>query len=413
MTKLRVSELQTHSAADRESASHAGPSGQDERARPVGQEDAPPSYTEATSSYTEATSSTTSRSPVLTTQSSYGASTAASSSSTKRGNPSSTYESEAQVLSRALQFTKHEPPPTATHHRLPNPVAIPQVASGLGLPFARAYSPALNDRGVPMAAFLDFIDNLNVVCAASPPTQVLDSVGGGGVSFVPHHVSSHACGGAFLSDSRSAVFLERAFGDFFAPRGLRVELATSDALKVRAGLAPDAPLVHPLERSEGLGMHERRMRALDGFVAPLTFDVPPLGWQNGVFERVSAADVERLMGKGERKAVKDRRRAMEKAAERQADEVKARRELERELAKIDRERTKVELEAHEEFAKKPKEASKIEEERVKELGKLKKEVDKAWKDYRKEANKCGLDYAMDDTEPSRVPKLLWIVIEDL
>lgn len=79
-----------------------------------------------------------------------------------------------EVLHQALEFTQHNFKQTSNGNALFRPIAIPQVGSGFGMPFARGYSDALGSRGISMNEFLEFIDNYNIVSGGSPPFAILD-----------------------------------------------------------------------------------------------------------------------------------------------------------------------------------------------------------------------------------------------
>ena len=210
------------------------------------------------------------------------------------------------------------------------------------MPFARAHSPALQAKGVSIQEFVEFIDNLNVVSTGSPPLKVL-GLAGGVVSMVPHHIPmlvgniislTAKVGAAAVSKGRAAIFLSEANKTFFAPRGLRVELVKSDALRAKLGMRTGADLVSALSESGDLNSQDRRMRALERYTAPLTFDVPPPTQQTNKLERLSAAQVKRQLKKGDKKMMEEREKAMEKAGSgSRAD---------RELEKLDMERSKIE-----------------------------------------------------------------------
>ena len=83
-------------------------------------------------------------------------------------------QSDEEVLDQALEFTRRDLGQNAQGGMLVRPIAIPQVGSGFGMPFARGYSNALSDHGISMDEFLEFIDNYTIVSGGSPPFQILD-----------------------------------------------------------------------------------------------------------------------------------------------------------------------------------------------------------------------------------------------
>lgn len=55
---------------------------------------------------------------------------------------------------------------------LPYPLCLPQIAGDEFAPFARGYSPALDEAvGLPMEEFVSFVDGLNLAIVASPPLR--------------------------------------------------------------------------------------------------------------------------------------------------------------------------------------------------------------------------------------------------
>ena len=335
-------------------------------------------------------------------------------------NQGENLSAEKQFLDQALEFTHHRPPPLSAQRKLPRPIAVPQVAARMGMPFARAYSLALQDRGVSMEEFVEFIDNLNVVSTASPPLQVLD-LAGGIVGMVPHHIPmivgnaislSAKLGTGVMSKGRSAMFLKKANTDFFAPRGLKVQLATSKALKATLGMDPDAELVSTLEDSSGMDVQQRRMRALERYVSPLTFDVPPPNEQTNSLERMSAWQVQRQLQTSENKALKDRGKAIQKIGSNDEGS-KAQKEFNKEMAKIEKERSKIDKECEKDSRKGRKDAEKAVRKREKEMQKLDREVEKAYEEFENENRKEKKDVTKEDKEIEQANKVLWILIEDL
>jgi hypothetical protein len=271
-----------------------------------------------------------------------------------------------------------------------------------------------------MDEFVEFVDNLNVISTASPPLQVLD-LAGGMVGMVPHHIPmmvgnaislSAKLGTGAVSKGRSVMFLKKANSEFFAPRGLKVELATSNALKAKLGMNPNAELVSALEDSAGLGVQQRRMRALERYISPLTFDVPPPNEQTNNFERMSAWQVQRQLQTSEKKALEDREKAIQKDGSND-ESSKAQKDLNKELAKIEKERSKIEKDFEKGGRKGGKDAEKALRKREKEIQKLDREVEKAYEEFEKENKEKKKGVAKEDKEIDQANKVLWIFVEDL
>jgi hypothetical protein len=320
-------------------------------------------------------------------------------------------------MNQALDFTNHPPASNSAQHRLRRPVAVPQVAAGLGMPFARAYSPVLQDRDISVNEFLEFIDNLNVVSTGSPPLQILD-IAGSVVGMVPHHIPqlvggainvTAKLGTAGISKGRSTMFMKKANSDFFTPRGLKVEFITGRALKVKLGLPLDAHLVTPLSESNGLNAQERRIRALQDYISPLAFDVPQPSEQTNTLEKMSAWKVQKQAEQSEKKALKDREKALKKENTAGGDS-KAERDFEKKLAKIDKEKEKAQREYEKELRKGGERKALREFER--EMQKLDREAEKAGKELEKESSKSRKDASKDDKEVKQADKVLWILVQD-
>ena len=206
------------------------------------------------------------------------------------------------------------------------PVAIPQVAVGLGVPFIRAYCPLLAQHHVVEQDFVKFIDDLNAVATSSPPLKVLDLVGGG-LSMVPHHwailaghgisVSAKA-GMVALSKGRTEHFLDEANAEYFGPRRLRVLICTADALRQKIGMPANAPVVFSMQ--PGLmpdnqqSVQQRRMHALRGYVGEIQETAMPLTAQQSTLSKMSSKQVDRDVKKLEVRMVKDSKKASKKLA---------------------------------------------------------------------------------------------------
>lgn len=62
--------------------------------------------------------------------------------------------------------------------------------------------------------------------------------------------------------TRGSLFVKKANADFFNPRGLKVELATSKVVKVKLDLSPDLPLAAPVAVSGHFTAVERMIAGL-------------------------------------------------------------------------------------------------------------------------------------------------------
>lgn len=224
----------------------------------------------------------------------------------------------ADNISPTLQWV---PPPPETSGRsfprLHRVVAIPQIEpnsfrSG-PMPFYRAYAPCLERHSISMHDFISFIDNLVVAQAPNPAIQAVQ-VAGTGVGFVPHHWAQLASlgigvgatvAGAATSETRTRMYMSKVNTDFFAPRGLKVSLVKDDHLRNVAGEDPYRTGI--VEMNPALGVvtvAERRLQALTGYIAPLTFNVPCPRQQSNKLDRLSARQVQSKIKKNREQAVK-------------------------------------------------------------------------------------------------------------
>ncbi|KAF2476043.1 uncharacterized protein BDR25DRAFT_212590, partial [Lindgomyces ingoldianus] len=135
----------------------------------------------------------------------------------------------AVLLSRALEFTKHEPDADARFApRLTRVVAVPQQRlpslRPVEVQFLRAYAKALHAHSIRPAEFTEFLDGLNALCLATGTTaQQLtrpDAELDEGSSLIQNYVAS-------TNES------------FFAPRGLKVSLRSLSSLTTALQIPED------------------------------------------------------------------------------------------------------------------------------------------------------------------------------
>ncbi|KAJ5166737.1 uncharacterized protein N7482_005518 [Penicillium canariense] len=180
-------------------------------------------------------------------------------------------------------------------------IAIPAIDSSAGSPFIRAYAPILHNYKISKKTFLNFLDQLNDVMTTSPPMQVLDATGGilksVPILFPLHWIGSAvsgiaSLGGQGISKGRSDSAIKQANKEIFGPRGLQVEIGKLDALAHLAKMPildsqgkvnRQAPLLLQLTESvsmptnepQELDLQQRRIRALQPWIAELEVDVLP------------------------------------------------------------------------------------------------------------------------------------------
>ncbi|KDQ11010.1 hypothetical protein BOTBODRAFT_57738 [Botryobasidium botryosum FD-172 SS1] len=219
--------------------------------------------------------------------------------------------------------------PSAPVRPIQIPVCVPQLAPGVESPFSRAYSPVLAAAGIDQAEWLKFTDGLNIAFSASPPLRVVNTAGKI-IGFVPYHWAIIAgaamqtaaqTGMHVLSKGLTDRYLRHANDTFFAPRGLRVRLCTTAAMRQLIGLDARTPpnktldvaksigrgvetvglhlpiirkiivRLHPAPRVDertGRDATARRVAALGGAIAPLDYNVPPPRTPEGLMDKSSA-----------------------------------------------------------------------------------------------------------------------------
>jgi hypothetical protein len=180
--------------------------------------------------------------------------------------PSPAADLTAELTTRALNFTRHEPDADAQYApRLARRVAIPQQsthgATHEPIQFSRAYAKALHAHSIRPAEFTEFLDGLNALCVASGATFEDLLSGTPRVNAIPSIVHD------YINGANEA---------FFAPRGLRVSLQSLSALIQRLSI--------PTERGQQAGAvasaldHtstvERRAQALHPWIEAIVTDVP-------------------------------------------------------------------------------------------------------------------------------------------
>ncbi|EHK48691.1 hypothetical protein TRIATDRAFT_15133, partial [Trichoderma atroviride IMI 206040] len=205
------------------------------------------------------------------------------------------------------------------------PIAIPQMTKGRGMPFMRLNAPVLQEHGISEPEFIEFIDTLNIVSAASPPFKILD-LAGGIIGMVPHHwaqltsnlLKLTAMGGtAIVSKSRTDAFLQEANQRIFGPKGLRVCLITTAALipsiKFPAQKAITLPLALDIPLESQPSFHNRLLQGLKGYVSETEVTRLPSKKEDiGIIDQMSAKQVVRDIEKIDKKMYKDTEKQMKK-----------------------------------------------------------------------------------------------------
>ncbi|KAK8208599.1 hypothetical protein IWZ01DRAFT_508385 [Phyllosticta capitalensis] len=190
--------------------------------------------------------------------------------------------------------------PTGPPRPLQKPIVVPQTTNMFYIrsfsPFARAYSPALAQLPDPITPdeFLEFIDGLNKAHMMHPFFQA-SFVSGGFVMAAPllpvqiaggavQGISALASGAVTVVKTRK--YLRKANETMFNPRGLVVKMMETKKMMAAVGATETKLKLPPLNDVDDLDptngqpgqMPEdprmRRLRALEEYVSPLSFNVP-------------------------------------------------------------------------------------------------------------------------------------------
>jgi len=240
-------------------------------------------------------------------------------------------------------------------------------------PFARAYAPILATLPNPISnpEFLTFIDGLNTAFLSSPIFQAAHVAGGAllGSQILP----AQAVGGVFqvasvaLSAGVSVVrvrsFMKKSNDKIFAPRGLVVKIMSTKNMmaathcsnldgKGKLALPPLENLTDLTPQTGALVRHDgrtntfavpvedprlRRLRALEGYIAPLEFETVSKE-PKGVYHKYGGAPLRWLNRKQDQKlakaASKSTAKRIEKAPEAEAEVLRSEKAIEDLDAKI-------------------------------------------------------------------------------
>ncbi|KAL7917889.1 hypothetical protein ACQKWADRAFT_331497 [Trichoderma austrokoningii] len=323
------------------------------------------------------------------------------------------------------------------------PVAIPQMTKGRGMPFMRLNSPALQEHGISETDFIEFIDTLNIVSAASPPFKVLD-LAGGIIGMVPHHwaqltsnlLKLTAMGGtAIVSKSRTDAFLQEANQRIFGPKGLRVCLITTAALvpsiKFPAQKAITLPLASDIPLESQPSFHNRLLQGLKGYVSQTEVTRLPSKKEDiSVIDQMSAKQVARDMEKIDKQIFKDTEKRMKKLQRHQepwkpssegetsggtvsGPPVRSR-SLERKMRKVEHDIEKVNEKASRKMRKERHSSGRVEDERQDALLDLENKREKLLEKEAKRAQRSSSrKHEKDDkgADEKMTEKLLWIYID--
>jgi hypothetical protein len=197
---------------------------------------------------------------------------------------------------------------------------------GRGKSFMRAWPPCLQAFNISQADFLMFIDNLNVMSMANPPLQALN-LAGGVIGTVPHHWAKLAgpaiqataqLGVAIVSKSQRDKYIQEVNEEIFKPRGLKLSIASMDAMRAILRIPETQPILAPLTpETMHMSTLDRNLLAVRPYNAELELDVPKPAEQTTMLAKLSAKQVEREAKNYLKKELKERERALLKEQERE------------------------------------------------------------------------------------------------
>ncbi|KAL2028244.1 hypothetical protein VTO58DRAFT_110932 [Aureobasidium pullulans] len=145
------------------------------------------------------------------------------------------------------------------------PIAIPQTSNLFGVkhlsPFARCYPPALHTIQHPISqeVFVDFLDGLNGVFVAHPGMLAIGS-------------------SPMMSFLRVRKYMQKINQELFGPSGLKAKIVSTkkmiSSIKSKTTDGKDRLVLCNLGEKYEENPQDRLLRSLDGYVSPLSFDVP-------------------------------------------------------------------------------------------------------------------------------------------
>ncbi|KAI9760606.1 MAG: hypothetical protein M4579_001575 [Chaenotheca gracillima] len=233
------------------------------------------------------------------------------------------------------------------------PCVVPQISKPMRgsafSPFARAYAPELGQVGISEKQFLRFIDELNDAFIANAPLQVVN-LAGSALGMVPNHWVQLAgvgvsvistIGTQVISKTRARSYLVKSNEKLFHPSGLHVEICTTKAMTRKVELPTETLTLPPLTGSTSpmTSYHSssspsrpqaslipdpsdendpriRRVRAMQGYILPITFDVSAPLPPETLLAKLSLKQSESASKKQIRRMLKSREKSDRKADKR-------------------------------------------------------------------------------------------------
>ncbi|KAL8276602.1 hypothetical protein RQP46_011025 [Phenoliferia psychrophenolica] len=264
--------------------------------------------------------------------------------------PLPTSAEEEYTIDDARALFPNPAPLSDVPQPLPRPVAIPQISPLFDSPFVRSY-PQIAPSGIDADEWCRFLDGLSLAMIGSPPLQVVALVGKV-CGFVPSIAATVAAvvlqvgagfGSLILSKSLTEKYLTYTNETFFAPRGLRVRICNTAAMRQLVGLDDGEPVpisklayagkvaeaialklpiigkgisrfkvptVTTVDPNSSSSLLDRRLAPIEHLVMPLSYDVPPPAAPAGLMDKTSNLAVKlrkHQVGSAEDKAMTQRR----------------------------------------------------------------------------------------------------------
>lgn len=213
------------------------------------------------------------------------------------------------------------------------PIIIPQTSRAFrGVyysPFLRAYPEVLEAHGISKPDFIRLIDDLNESFISSPFFYGI-MIAGTAVSFVPE-LAAQVVGGVVATAAsfagtansrlRSKLFVKAANQDVFGPIGLHIRILNTkdmlEAIKVdeeKFKLPPLPEYNKPESWQESEDPRHRWMKALEGIVSPLDYDVPDYSKQESWLKKAGAWTAKVQDKRQAKSLMKRREKAQDKIA---------------------------------------------------------------------------------------------------
>ncbi|KAG9258936.1 uncharacterized protein F5Z01DRAFT_9764 [Emericellopsis atlantica] len=251
------------------------------------------------------------------------------------GHPESQLHLPPSYKNAVLNSHTISPPPSLAVCSTPpsiqgRAIAIPATGHQVGAPILRAWPPALEGTGLSKSDFLNFIDRLNRVTVNSPPIQVLGLVGNivGMVPLATTQIvgsavnASAMVAGVAVRKGHTEMLLREANRDIFRPLGLCVKLAKMEAVAAMAGIPivnadgrvdRKSHILPPLTGDGGVdqsvGVHQRRLMALEPYISPLVLEgLPDIEKPSNLLAKMHESTSARQAVKEEQQMMKKRGR---------------------------------------------------------------------------------------------------------